>query len=92
MHTDDEPPIPEWRKAWVVRNGCDASAPSNVSQPYKGVIETTWQCNNDIDTTIEAFDIKKGIHAWPSTAETNFDATPEQILPFFNQYSLQEQL
>ncbi|KAF7362492.1 hypothetical protein MVEN_00596900 [Mycena venus] len=89
---DDTPPIPEWREAWVVRNGCDASAPSNVSQPYEGVIETTWQCGDDIDSTVKAFEIEKGIHAWPSTAETTFNATSEQILPFFNQYSLQEQL
>ncbi|KAJ7744679.1 Alpha/Beta hydrolase protein, partial [Mycena metata] len=86
--SDDTPPIPRWREAWVVRNGCDANAPSNVSQPYEGVIETVWQCNDDTETTVKAFEIKDGIHRWPSTAETSFNATPDQIIPFFNQYSL----
>ncbi|KAJ7033451.1 Alpha/Beta hydrolase protein [Mycena alexandri] len=86
--SDDTPPIPRWREAWVVRNGCDASTPSNISRPYEGVIETIWQCNNDTETTVKAFEIEHGIHKWPSMTETTFDATPDQILPFFNPYSL----
>ncbi|KAJ7895653.1 carbohydrate esterase family 1 protein [Mycena olivaceomarginata] len=85
---DDTPPIPEWREAWVARNGCDPSAPTNVSQPYEGVVETTWQCGDDPECTVKAFEIMDGIHKWPSTAETTFNATSEQILPFFNQFSL----
>ncbi|KAJ7133700.1 hypothetical protein C8R43DRAFT_894991 [Mycena crocata] len=86
--SEDTPPIPEWREAWVVRNGCDASAPISVSHPYDGVIETTWKCGDNNETTVKGFEIEDGVHKWPSTAETSFDATPEQILPFFNQYSL----
>ncbi|KAJ6631345.1 Alpha/Beta hydrolase protein [Mycena sp. CBHHK59/15] len=86
---DDTAPIPPWREAWVVRNGCDASTPSNVSHPYDGVVETTWQCGDNNETTVKAFEIENGIHRWPSKAETTFDSTPEQILPFFNQYTLQ---
>jgi poly(3-hydroxybutyrate) depolymerase len=85
IDTDDTAPIPEWAEAWVTRNGCDAGAPSNVSRPYYGVVETTWQCGDNF--TVKAFEIQGGVHKWPSTAETTFDATPEQILPFFNQYS-----
>lgn len=88
MHTDDTPPIPEWRDAWVARNGCDSSAPTNMSQPYEGVVETTWQCGDDPESTVKAFEIMDGIHKWPSTAETTFNATSEQILPFFNQFSV----
>jgi len=84
---DDTAPIPEWRDAWVVRNGCDASVPSNVSHPYEDVTETTWQCGDNA-TTVKAFEIENGIHRWPSTSETTFDATPMQILPFFDQYTL----
>ncbi|KAJ6488242.1 alpha/beta-hydrolase [Mycena vitilis] len=85
---DDTAPIPQWRDAWVARNGCDPSAPSNVTYPYEGVVETTWQCGADPGTTVEAFEIENGIHKWPSTSETTFDATPEQILPFFNHFRL----
>ncbi|KAJ7189010.1 carbohydrate esterase family 1 protein [Mycena filopes] len=88
--SDDTPPILQWREAWVARNGCDASSPNDttITQPYEGVVETTWQCNNDTSTTVKAFEIEDGIHKWPSMAETTFDATPDQILPFFNQYAL----
>ncbi|KAJ6450221.1 hypothetical protein DFH09DRAFT_1066419 [Mycena vulgaris] len=81
--------IPQWRDAWVVRNGCDASTPSDLSDPYDDVVETTWQCGGNNETTIKAFDIEDGIHKWPSTEVTSFDGTPEEILPFFNQYTLQ---
>ncbi|KAJ6534018.1 alpha/beta-hydrolase [Mycena vulgaris] len=81
-------PIAEWRDAWIVRNGCDASAPSDVSNPHDGVVETTWQCGDNNATTIKAFDIEDGIHRWPSTAETTFDGTPDDILPFFDHYAL----
>ncbi|KAF8161786.1 hypothetical protein K438DRAFT_1618990, partial [Mycena galopus ATCC 62051] len=85
---DDTPSIQEWRDAWVVRNGCDPNAPRNVSDPYESVIETTWQCDNDTETMVIGFEIEGGIHEWPSTVQTTFNATPEQIIPFFNQYSL----
>ncbi|KAJ7198469.1 alpha/beta-hydrolase [Mycena pura] len=85
---DDTPPIAEWCDSWVVRNGCDASAPSNVTAPYAGVNETTWQCGASNDTAVKAFVIENGTHHWPTTAETSFDATSEQIVPFFNQYML----
>ncbi|KAJ7722057.1 hypothetical protein DFH07DRAFT_972068 [Mycena maculata] len=86
---DNTPPIPQWREAWAVRNGCDASAPSNVSRPYDGVVETTWACGAGSNATaVKAFEIEGGIHRWPSLAETTFDATPEQIIPFFSQHIL----
>ncbi|KAJ6534019.1 hypothetical protein DFH09DRAFT_1325462 [Mycena vulgaris] len=86
---DDTVSIPQWRDAWVVRNGCDASTPSDLSDPYDDVVETTWQCGDNNETIIKAFDIEDGIHKWPSTEVTSFDGTPEEILPFFNQYTLQ---
>ncbi|KAJ7286859.1 hypothetical protein C8J57DRAFT_1495353 [Mycena rebaudengoi] len=83
----DTAPIAQWREGWVTRNGCDISTPSNVSYPYHGVIETTWQCGNDTKATFKAFEIKNGTHVWPSMLEVGFDATSEQILPFFEQYT-----
>ncbi|KAJ7672119.1 Alpha/Beta hydrolase protein [Mycena rosella] len=73
---DDLPSIPAWIDAWVVRNGCDAGAPTDVSEPYDDVVETTWQCGVTNDTMVKAFVIEGGTHRWP-TADHSFDATPE---------------
>jgi len=85
---DRTPAIPDWREGWVTRNGCDPTAPSNVTTPYDGVVETTWECGGDNRTEFKAFQISNGVHRWPTTAETSFDATPDQIVPFFDRFTI----
>lgn len=83
------PPIPEYREAWAVRDGCSSTTKPIVSHPHESTTVKEWQCSSD-DTRadVKGYTVDGLGHTWPNTEGLDggtapFDATPDDIVPFF---------
>jgi poly(3-hydroxybutyrate) depolymerase len=91
MFLDALPPIPAYREAWAVRDGCSPTQNPSVSQPHKSTTRKEWQCSSDDirRAVVEGYTIDGLGHSWPTTKGLDggtapFDATPDDIVPFFD--------
>jgi poly(3-hydroxybutyrate) depolymerase len=84
------PPIPAYREAWAVRDGCPSTQSPSISHPHKSTTRKKWQCSSDnTRAVVDGYTIDGLGHSWPNTKGLDggtapFDATPDDIVPFFN--------
>lgn len=76
------PDVDNWRKAWASRNGCTNSAATNVTKPYSGTTESVWMCPK---AEVVGYEVQGLGHSWP---KTQFAATRDVFIPFFQKHSL----
>jgi polyhydroxybutyrate depolymerase len=85
---DALPHIQQYLEEWAIRNGCASRAPSRTAHVHHSTQMSYWYCD------VEGYAVGGLGHSWPTRGgldhggATDFDATPEHIIPFFNKYTL----